>query len=235
LTTVDDDRVAVEDQIVLTADQVDVGYDRVGLDGAPGDQRQPHFVLVPFEGRAVDHDEQAGIGLQHPVDRAAVAPEVLADHQGDIGPADAQHEQFVPGNEDAVFVEHRVVGQMVLRVPGHDTPVLHHARHILGDGGRRVAGAQFARRVRSVRVPDDHRKRAETLVGQTRRERDRRRTGGAQEAGTGRQVLDRVPGQRHLTDREQIGSGGGSGTRGNQDLLGVAGEVSDRGVCLGQR
>ena len=116
---VDDDAVAVEDEVVLPADDVDVGDDRVGLGGAAGHERQPHLVLVALEGRGVDDEQQPGVRVEHAADRAAVAPEVLADDERDIDALEAQHEQLVAGDEDAVLVEDRVVGQVVLRVARH--------------------------------------------------------------------------------------------------------------------
>jgi hypothetical protein len=52
----DQDRVAVEDQLVLTADQVSVGEGRAGLAGPPGAQLQPDVVLAALVRGCVRHD-----------------------------------------------------------------------------------------------------------------------------------------------------------------------------------
>jgi hypothetical protein len=68
----DHHRVAVEDQLVLAADHVDVGDGRARLGGPPAHQRQPHVVLVQLVRRAVDVDDQADTGA--PGDRERSRP-----------------------------------------------------------------------------------------------------------------------------------------------------------------
>ncbi len=54
----DDDRVAVEDQIVLPADHVHVRERAAGLRGPAGDELAAHVVLVALVGGAVEHQQQ---------------------------------------------------------------------------------------------------------------------------------------------------------------------------------
>ena len=85
---VDDDRVAVEDQLVLAADHRQVREGAAGLLGALADQFQPDVVLVALVRRGVDREQQpgpGGAGGRHP---AAVLPQVLADRQRHV---DAVH------------------------------------------------------------------------------------------------------------------------------------------------
>ncbi len=105
----DHDRVAVEDQLVLAADHVHVGERAAGLGGPAPHQLQPGVVLVPLVRRAVDHQQQAGLGLAGGGHPAAVLPDVLADRQRDVHPVHPHHRQLVAGDEPAVLVEHAVV------------------------------------------------------------------------------------------------------------------------------
>ena len=90
-----DHRVAVEDQLVLAADHVDVRDGGARLGGPAAHQRQPHVVLVQLVRRAVDVDHQADAGLPGHRERAAGLPQVLADGQRHVHPADPHHGQRV--------------------------------------------------------------------------------------------------------------------------------------------
>ena len=94
---VDDHRVAVEDQLVLAADQVEVGQGAAGLRRAAGASSSRVSSLSSLVRRAVDDQEQLGAGLAGQGHRAAVLPEVLADGQGDVDAADPDDGQVVPG------------------------------------------------------------------------------------------------------------------------------------------
>ena len=84
-----DDRVAVEDQLVLAADHVDVGQGRARPRRARrAHQRQPDVVLVQLVRRAVDDRRTSPTpACRGRRDRAAVLPEVLADGQRDVDAA----------------------------------------------------------------------------------------------------------------------------------------------------
>src|SRR5690606_2894501 len=93
-----DHGVAVEDQVVLAADDVDVGDGGSGLGGAAFHQGQSGVVLVAFEGRGVDVDDQADLGAAGDRERAAGLPDVLAHGHGEVDAADAHHFQGVAGD-----------------------------------------------------------------------------------------------------------------------------------------
>ena len=113
---VDDERVAVEDELVLAADHVDVGERAAGLARPPRAQLEAHVVLVALVRRPVDDHEQSGAGVAHLGDRPAVLPEVLADGERDVDAVDADHGRARARDEVAELVEHAVVGQVVLGV-----------------------------------------------------------------------------------------------------------------------
>jgi hypothetical protein len=103
------DRVAIEDELVLTADHVDVRERRVALAGAAGAELEARVVLGPLERRGVDHQQQPGLGGGRHRGRP-VLPDVLADGYRDVDAVDLDDLQRVAWHEVAVLVEDAVVG-----------------------------------------------------------------------------------------------------------------------------
>ncbi len=229
------DTVAVEDQVVLPPDDVDIGHGGVGLDRAPGHQRQAHLVLVTLERRGVDHHQQPRVGLEHASERSSITPEVLADDDRDIHRLDTNHEQLIARNEDAIFVEDGIVGQMVLRIASDDAAVLEYARAVLRDRGRGVACAEEAWLERAVRVPDDHREFTQAGVLQLRREVHHGLVAVGEKARSRGEIFDGIAADGHLADGEQVGSPGGGAPGGIDDLPRIARKVSDNRVELAER
>ena len=125
---VENEALAVEDQLVLAADQVAEG--EVGAVGAgeAGEQLLALAALAAVVGRA------GGVGDQR---RAfgdlgrggrALDPAVLADRQPDPGAGDVDRRRLGAGDEVALLVEDRVVGQAVLAVDGRTAPSASTAR-----------------------------------------------------------------------------------------------------------
>ena len=105
-----DHGVAVEDQLVLAADKVDVCEWAAGFAGAPPDQVAAGVVLVALVRAGVDHRQEAGVRLGGRGDRAAVLPQVFTDGNRDVDATNAQHVQLVTRLEIAVLVEDPIVG-----------------------------------------------------------------------------------------------------------------------------
>ena len=126
-----DHGVAVENQLVLAADEVDIGKWAARLPGAPPDQVAAYVVLVALVRAGVDHRQQAGVRLGSRGDRPAVLPQVFTDGNRDVDAADAQHVQFVAGLEIAVLVEDPVVGQVMLRVGTDHLTLVQHCGDVL--------------------------------------------------------------------------------------------------------
>ncbi len=112
--------VTVEDQFVLTAHEVDVGHRDAGPARVARDQVPPRVPLGAFVGRAVDADNQVRALGRQGVGRSGALPDVLADHDAEVDPVEAHHRQSAAWEEVPELVEHAVVGQVVLRVAGHD-------------------------------------------------------------------------------------------------------------------
>lgn len=232
---VDHDAVAVEQQVVLAADDVDVGDDRVVLRRAAGHQGEAHLVFACYERAGVDDEQEAGSRVEDASDRTAVSPQVFADDERHVDIADADDQQLVARDEDAVLVEDGVVGQVVLRGGRHDTPALEDARAVLGDGRRGVRGVEETGLERAVGVTDHDGQIAEALALEPLGEGLDRPAAGNQEAGPRGQVFDGVAGEAHLAGGEEVGPCGAGSPGRFEQLLGVAREVSDDGVRLCER
>src|SRR5262249_19569781 len=129
---VDEEAVAVEDELVLTADQVAEG--EVGAVGARplGEHR---FALAPLAAvvrRARRARDQARARRRLALRRRAPRPDVLADRQSDAQAGDLDRRRLLAGDEVTLLVEDGVVGQPVLAVDG--------AQGAPGEYGERVVG-----------------------------------------------------------------------------------------------
>jgi hypothetical protein len=128
---VDDEGVAVEDELVLAADAVDVHERGAGLHGAAGGELAAHVVLAPLVRRAVDADDEPGAGGCRDVHRSALLPQVLADDGDDVHPVQPHDRQPVAAHEVAELVEDAVVRQVVLGVAADDPAAVQHGRRVL--------------------------------------------------------------------------------------------------------
>ena len=112
-------RAAVEHQLVLAADLVDVDERRVAVGGAGGEHPLAVGGLAAVVRRGVDVDGELGAAVGLHGERAVGTPDVLADADADVDATDdVQLERIglVAGREVAGLVEHRVVGQQPLAV-----------------------------------------------------------------------------------------------------------------------
>lgn len=215
---------AIEDEVVLAAHLVHVDHRRMHFGGAPAGQVEPGLGLAFLVRRPVDRQQHVDVLRGELGDRAAVLPDVLADCQPHAHTVDRKHDVPLTGGENAEFVEHAVIGQEVLVVPGpHQAAVQHHesvARLAVG-----VVGADGAHH----HVQASHAFAFE-LCGQF--------VGfvpcGFTECGTQGQVFDRVAGQGHLREDDDVGAltrhAGGC-----HDFGGVAVQVAHAGVDLRKR
>ncbi len=229
----DDEGVAVEDELVLPADQVHVGQHRAGLAGPLLAEGEAHVVLVSLVGRGVQHGEHGRARLAGPGDGAAVLPQVLADGDGHIDAVDGHDERGVAGHEVAGLVEHAVVGEVVLDVAGEDLAV--------ADDGCRVdrcatrsAGRERTVLVEVVEVADEAGDVAVPVGLQAQGQVEHRVAGGLLEGRPQGEVLHGVPGEHELREDDEPGALGRGVGRAGADERGVAGEIPHGRVDLGE-
>ena len=209
-----DERSAVEHQLVLSADEIDIGERQPGLGRALGRQPSTRSRLVPLERRAVQHHQQLRAARAE-VRRHPRPPHVLADHHPQPGAAKLDRLGQRPGGEHPLLVENAVVRQVVLRSHGRD-----------------VAAVQQQRRVMESALPSpgraDQQRRA--VVGGVGGERPRRLLDPLLEGTLQHQVLRRVAGQRQLAEHQQVLAARGAAQR--ADPLDVAVDVADHRIDL---
>ncbi len=149
----------------------------------------------------------------------------------------AHDRQLVAATEVAEFVEHAVVGQVVLGIAGHDLPAKQErggvARQlvggVVGPGNRHTRDS-----VRPFEVADDDPEFAKTSCGESSRKALDQRGRCIDEGLTQDQVFRRVTGQHQLWKRDDVSPARGRVLRPGHNEFGVALEVADDGVDLRQ-
>jgi hypothetical protein len=125
-----------------------------------------------------------------------------------------------------------VVPQVVLGLAGHDPAAVHHGdgveRGVLGDA------EAVGRPLGVVEEADDRDEVAAPLVLQAEGELLGRRAGGLDQRGAHREVLDGIARQHHLGEHDEVDALRHGVLAVLDDQVGVAGEVADRGVDLGE-
>ena len=228
----DDHRVAVEDQLVLAADLVDVGDRHIRLDRPLGECESSSCALAEMERRGVHVDHQIGATPTEVGDRAVGHPRVLTDRHPERNTADVeQPEGFVAGDEVPLLVEHRVVGEPTLAVDPQQ-PAGGADRHGVVPGGQiRPALGDRAHPTAPVDVDETHDGDARSGPGDDLLERLEIVL---HEPVTEHEVLRRVAGHRQLGESHEgapgpLGLGHGCG-----DQPQIAGQVADHRVDLSE-
>ena len=214
---VDDARLAVEDQLVLAADQRTEGDRAQVVARALDDHALAPRPLALVVRRRGDVDHEVGAGERLLEQRRAGDPDVLADGQPDGHAVDLDQRAAPARLEVADLVEDAVVGQADLAVDR-----LHAAVGEDGGGVVDVVGP-----LGEADDGDDVARLARDVVERPARV--------AQEVLLEQQILGRVAGDRQLGEQAQLRAGVAGGAQAVLDLGRVAGEVADARVQLVQR
>ncbi len=137
---------AVEHQLVLTADLVDVDDRHAALGGARRQGRLALGLLAEVERRGVEVEHQPRTGRARRGHRLGV-PDVLADAQRHRHPGDIHHAGRVAGVEVALLVEHLVVGQLALEVAHPQRAVLDQPAGVIASPSSSTHGKPSTRRM----------------------------------------------------------------------------------------
>jgi hypothetical protein len=213
---VDQHRMPVEDQLVLSADDVAERHRGEVVARALGEHPLALEALVAVIGRGgrVEDQRRPGLGL---VGRGrARHPHVLADREPDARAAEVDHGGARAGLEIALLVAHAVVPEPHLAVAG--------AHRAVGEHRERVEGVLGA-----LRVADD----GDDPLG-TRRELREAFVAGPQEVLLEQQVLGRVAGEHELAEEDELGAGVARLLDAARDLRDVALDVAHARVDLGE-
>ena len=212
---VDDHRAAVEHELVLTADGVDVGDGDTVVDGAGGEHARAVGAAAAVVGRGADVDAELSAAAGHAGEGLARIPDVLADADAEGEVAGAVDGYAAPGREVALLVEDAVVGEAAL-VAGVDLAAA-------GEDGGGVVGVAVA--------PVDEPHHSDDAGG-----RGGEGSGGAArllaEGAAQEQVLGGIAGDGELGEGDDGAASLTGGGDGGADAVAVAVDVADGGVEL---
>src|SRR5581483_260546 len=212
----EDAAVAVEDELVLPADRVDVGDEGAVVGRALGDHPLALDSLGRVVGRAVDVDQQLRAVLRLPRHRAGGIPAVLAHGEADANAVLLEDRALVAYREVALLVEDAVVRQENLVIDRLD-----------------LAVADERGRVEDLTL----------LIDEADDRRDAARRGDdrfellevvAHEGGLQDEVFRRIAGEGELGEAHDVGLRFARLVDAADDESRVAGQVADDGVDLGQ-
>ena len=201
---VEDDRVAVEDELVLAADEVAEREVRARVAGARHEHLLPLLGLADVERRGREVDDQLRAREREVGRRRPGLPDVLADREPDGRLSEPKQDELAPLGEVAVLVEDAVVREEVLAVDGPHPSV-------------RADGARVREIAVEPRRPDE---RDEPSV--SARDRLERLVCSADEAGSEEEILGRIAGRRELREDDEIGAGVARLAETAKDLRAVA-------------
>ena len=219
---VEDEALAVEDQLVLAADEV--------AEGELGPVASSHGAeeLLALAALAAVVRGSRGVGDQRrPFGHLgrggrALDPAVLADGEAHPRPGDVHGSRLGAGDEVALLVEDRVVGQADLAVDG--------AHRAVGEHGERVVGvAEVAAAGRRLGEPDQ----GDDALDAGRDLLDGEPVG-LDEMALQVEVLGRVARHAELREDDEAGLLGAGATDPLGDLRRVGVDVADGRVDLGQ-
>jgi hypothetical protein len=223
-----DHRPAVEDQVVLAADGVEIGHRSADLGGPLLHDGDAPLVFALLVGGGVDVDDETGPGFGRDLEGRS-APYVLTHGERDVDAPDAREVQFVARDEPAVLVEHSVVRKVMLVVAEQDLAVLDQrqgvADAVTSGGAHRSVGVEVADSDGQVPV---------AVRGEFGGERDEALAAGFHERVAQGEVLDGIAREGLLAGGEQVGPGCGGGSGGGPDESGIVVEVAYNRVVLGE-
>ena len=209
-----DERGAVEHELVLAADAIDVDERQSGLARPGADLQTPRLLLARVVGRAVRHRDHLRARFLRPPGRTR-EPDVLADQETDGGAVDVDDARRASRPEIPLLVEHRVIGELLLAVDRADATVGEHRERVV------------ARTAVAFRKTDDDRRVAH--AGGERRELAR---AGVEKGRTQHEIFRRIPAQRQLGRHDEPRAGALGFTHRRQDRGAVAAEISQHLVQL---
>ena len=214
---VEHDGVAVEDELVLPADEIAERDVRRVVTRARDEHLLAVLRLPDVEGRRAQVDEQRRAG-QREVGRGwPRLPDVLADRRPDEHVAHLEQQQLAPGREVAVLVEDAVVREEVLAIDALDRPLC------ADEGGVREIAVERRRAHQRDRVGARARDLVDGLARCTH------------EAGPEQQVLGRVARDGELGEDDEVCRRALRLRHRGHDPLDVPLQVADDGVQLRER
>ena len=202
---------ALEHQLVLAADEVEIDQRQAALDDAGDRDALTDRELVALVRRGVGDEQDLAAGLEDAFDRIR-PPDVLADRHADAHAAKDDRAGRGARREHPLFVEDAVVRQVDLE-PDRFDPALGQERHGV---------VQFA-----VLDPGQAEQHGGSAVRRLPRQLFAGGAAGLLEGGLQHQVLGRIAGEIELRRQHEVGAErGGLGAR-LADAIAIARDVAD--------
>ena len=128
---INDHRIPVKDQIILSADHVDVDKWRIHPRRFFAHQRKTHIIFIAFKGRTIWNDHKSGRARSKLGKHAIWVPDVLTDKYADIDAVNSHNECRVTGHKVSVFIKDAKVRKVSLYITGLHMSAMNHGGNIL--------------------------------------------------------------------------------------------------------
>ncbi len=225
----DGKRSAVEHDLVLSADLVDIEQRQAVAPAGLSEDSVAQLALAHVRRAGVDRHHQIGRRIAHALKGVdlvvlpAVVPAVFADHEADARLPHAQHRGHVGARlEVATLVEDVVGGQQLLGVAEHHLAAFEHQQGIAQVLARSV-----------VRYRRPHHPHQLTQLARGLAQRLQARSGALQEGRVVEQIARVVAGERQFREHHHLGAIGPGLLRRADHLRDVAADVAHGVVQLG--
>ncbi len=214
---VEDDRVPVEDQLVLPPDEVAEREERARVAGAGHEHLLALLRLADVVRRRRQVHEQLRAREREIGRRWAWLPDVLADRRPDERVPETDEQQVAALGEVPMLIEDAVVREELLPVDASDLTV----------GAYRACVCEVAVEPRRADEGDEPGRRGGRLCKRLARR--------LQKAGAEQQVLRRIAGHRELGEEDEVRAGRSRLAERADDLVAVPAEVADDDIQLCER
>ena len=138
--SVEDKGGAVKNDFVLAAGEGGENVGEAGFGDTLGGEGDAGLVLAVLEGGAVDGEQELGAGSGEGFGHGGEPP-ILTDEQAETETAEVHRHGDGAGGEDALFVEHTVVGELVLFAFGDDFAIVEDEGGVVQSGAVAPGGA----------------------------------------------------------------------------------------------
>ena len=215
---VERERAAVEHELVLAADHVEIDERQPALDDARDCDVLADRELVALVRRGVADEQDFAAGLENALDRVR-APDILADRNAEARAAKDDRPRRGAGREHPLLVEHAIIGQVDLEPHRLDPPAVEERHGVI----------ELA-----VLDPGQADQRRRAAVGGIARQLLAGGAAGLLERGLQHQILGRIAGEIEFGRHHDVGAEGGGFRARFAQPVAIAGNVADNGGDLRQ-
>ena len=107
--TINNNAVAIKDQIILAACHIHIGKRCFSFASALGNQGKAHIIFSSLIGRTIGNNDESWCALCQLCSNSTINPEVFTDCDTDINAVDANDKRGISCHEIAVLIEDSVI------------------------------------------------------------------------------------------------------------------------------